>query len=66
MDDNLLECPYCGEEQLEHEPEGISMLSCRTKCERCGRYFVYAVTVARHYESFRDDEHTEMVQNQRI
>ena len=62
MDDNLLECPYCGEEQLEHEPEGISMLSCRTKCEHCGRYFVYAVTVARHYESFRDDdEHEEGV-----
>lgn len=59
MDDNMLECPYCGREQLTHEPDDISANSCWTECEHCGRHFWYAVTVARHYESFKDDDEDE-------
>lgn len=63
MDDNVLECPYCGREQYTHKSDDITAFCCFTECEHCGKQFWYAVTVARHYESFKDDNDKEDDEN---
>lgn len=58
MNEELI-CPYCKEEQLNHEPDEISAEMCLTECEDCGRAFWYSVVVTRFYDSTPyDDEET--------
>lgn len=55
MDSEVLTCPYCGQEQLCHEPDEISAHLCYTECENCGKSFWYSVTVIRMYSTRKDD-----------
>ena len=55
MFDYLL-CPYCGEKQLNHEPDCISSNMCYTQCEHCDKHFWYSVRVTRSYDSYKDNE----------
>lgn len=55
MGDEVLVCPYCGQEQLTHEPDHISANVCCTECECCGKTFWYSVTVRRLYSSYKDE-----------
>lgn len=54
MEDKLI-CPYCGKEQIGHEPDTISSIMCYTECEYCDRAFWYSVDVCRDYSAFEDD-----------
>lgn len=55
LDEERLICPYCGREQLTHEPDDISSTMCNTECEHCGRLFWYAVNVSRTYCPYKLD-----------
>lgn len=55
MDREVLTCPYCGREQLCHEPEEMSSYMCCTECECCGKLFWYSVTVTRTYIASKDE-----------
>lgn len=54
MKNDKLKCPYCGAEQLTHEPDTFNIDECAERCESCGRVFWYAVKVTRHYDAWRD------------
>jgi len=57
-DTKTLICPYCGEEQYNHEPDGISTICANTTCEHCGKVFDYSADVTIEYSSSkRDDEY---------
>lgn len=47
-----LECPYCGFEQTDHEPERRSAEMQCASCENCGKTFWYSVKVSREYWSY--------------
>lgn len=53
---DYLLCPYCGEKQLNHEPDDISSNMCYTQCEHCDKHFWYSVTVTRTYDSYKDSQ----------
>lgn len=57
MDSGLI-CPYCGEEQITHEPDDITSYCCLVECEHCYKQFWYSVTVTRDYDStkYEDEE----------
>ncbi len=54
--DEKLICPYCGKEQLCHEPDDTSAACCSTECEFCDRMFWYSVDVRRVYSSVPDED----------
>ena len=49
-------CPHCGAAQETHEPDQISADMCLEKCEKCGKDFLYLVSVTRDYDSWIEDE----------
>lgn len=61
-DNEILVCPYCGEEQDGHEPDVIDACCANTECEYCGKLFEYSVTVERYYSSSKMDEDEEEIE----
>ena len=55
MNEDLI-CPHCGAVQETHESDQISAGMCLEKCEKCGKNFLYLVSVTREYDSWIEDE----------
>lgn len=47
--DDALVCPVCSAVQLHHVPEEEDRTNVVVRCENCGRFIVYDVTVIHSY-----------------